>query len=221
MCVFESGFVFGLYGNVRPNFPNFFYHSFSWFNFVYWRLLSLFNMRALEPIPMLSVALFSSDFVGYLFSFVWLVNLPFWLLAIICTRKLCTIRNDWPRPKTVENECIRRGAVISFTVRQSFAFVKLQPKITHGRTEIGQQQHFLFLWSHADYSTFSDTSVLSYQMNNTNNAMTARRWWDWERVESVSRKSSQHLMTDILSADVILKQHFWNSAKSKGRFAFT
>lgn len=45
---------------------SFFINSFSWYNLVHWRLLSLFNMRALEPIPMFSA--FSSDTFSHSFG---------------------------------------------------------------------------------------------------------------------------------------------------------
>lgn len=86
-----------------------------------------------------------------------------------------------------------------FTVcGKMFAFVKKRnhnTQITHRRTKLKMQQ--FFLWSHADYPT-SDTNVFIA----TDTRERRRR-----RMSSHTNEDERniHLMTDILSADVILK----------------
>lgn len=77
MCVFESGFVFGLYGNIRQNFPNFFIIHFRGsisftgvcFRFLICGPLSQFQCSVLRFFPLISSDTFSHSFGWLIYHF--------------------------------------------------------------------------------------------------------------------------------------------------------
>lgn len=138
----------------------------------YWRLLSLFNMRALEPIPCwllffpLSVSMSLSPPLDCLSPSLWLVNLPLWLLPIMYTRKLFTSNEGKRNIGGGSHKTHNRGGCICYDAASQ------QQERRENNTWAHQiKQHSIafsssFRWLHADYWT-SDTNVLSHQMYNT------------------------------------------------------
>lgn len=165
---------------------------------VHWRLLSLFNMRALEPIRLVvCVCLHSHSVVCWLiyhFDY-W----PLYALAEICwsSDAVRFLVNRAPKSLKPHDQPAKEK-----TKRQS-----------HGRTKLEAASFFLMIacrllnFGHQRF----------YRINrDEQRAKCSRR----EKNRNTHTRTT-HLMTDILSADVILKQNFWNSTKFKGWFAFT
>lgn len=89
-----------------------------------------------------------------------------------------------------------------------------------GRTKLNRTASLFspyFRRSHADYWSYRHQCFIASQMYNTR----AARWRPSTLCETTKMKekrkshSAHHLMTDILSADVILMLHFWNSTKTE------
>lgn len=148
---FRFGFVWMFFGSIL----------------VHWRLLSLFNMRALEPI-LCAVCFFAL----HPFSVGWLIyHFDYWPLYALeyLVRWIPWMNSSWCC------DLVYCAAIFSFVkVRQIKKRKTIQLKsrhtelsLTHTHTWPHQMEQATFLWSHADFWT-SDTSVLSHLMNNTN-----------------------------------------------------